>query len=116
MVTRIEQLRARAFLKGSARRKGRKQPTAAPPSLWWRSVTGTPFKIKKTSKINDADEWLYRCDFGSIIGNALSSWTDIESSGAVPLDEQPEDWVLAEYRVKKSDDEPDPEPQDVVRF
>ena len=100
MVTRIEQLKARAFLKGTAKRKGRKQPTAAPPSLWWRSVGGTPFKLRKTSKINDADEWLYRCDFGSIVGNAMTSWTDIERSGATPLDEQPADWVLFEWRSK----------------
>jgi len=106
MVTRIEQLKARAFLKGSAKRKGRKQPTAAPPSLWWRSVGGTPFKLRKTSKINDADEWLYRCDFGTIVGNAMAAWTDIEKSGAVPLDEQPDDWELAEWRRPKTDEEP----------
>jgi len=116
MVTRIEQLKACAFLKGSAKRKGRKQPTPQPPSVWWRSRNGTPFKIKKTSKINDADEWLYRCDFGNIIGNSLFAWTDLERDGCTPLDEQPADWVYAEWRVKKSADESDPAPEDVVRF
>jgi len=116
MVTRIEQLKARAFLKGSARRTGRKQPTPAPPSIWWRSSGGTPFKLRKTSKINDADEWLYRADFGNVVGNALFAWTDLERDGCIPLGEQPDDWELAEWRGKKSEDEPDPDPQDVVRF
>ena len=103
MVTRIEYLKARAYLKGTAKRKGRKQRTAAPPSIWWRSKNGVPFKIRKTSQINDADEWLYRCDFGNIVGNGRASWTDLERNGCVPLDEQPADWQLAEWRAKTAD-------------
>jgi len=111
MVTRIEQLKARAFLKGTQRRTGRKQPTPAPPAIWWRSKNGVPFKIRKTSKINAADEWLYRCDFGDIVGNSLFAWPDLERDGCTPLDEQPDDWKLAEWRSPKK---PDTESEAVV--
>lgn len=103
MVTRIEQLKARAFLKGGAERKGRKQATPAPPSIWWRSKNGLPFKLKKTSGVNAADEWLYRTDFGDIVGGDRKSWTDLERDGCVPLFEQPADWVLAEWRQPKGE-------------
>lgn len=106
MVTRIEQLKARAYLKAAAKRKGRKQPTPAPPSIWWRSKNGLPFKIKKTSQINDADEWLYKCDFGNIVGNSLFAWPDLERSGCTALDDQPDDWELAEWRKRKTEADP----------
>jgi hypothetical protein len=104
MVTRIEMLKARAELSTLEKRKkrGRKQPSAAPPTLWWRSpVTKRPFKLKKTAEINAADEWLYRADFGEVVGQDMWSWTDLERQGCTQLDGQPDDWELAERRQPK---------------
>lgn len=98
MNKRIEALKVLADQKMRPRRRGRKQRETPPPSLWWRSVNGTPFRIRKTSKVNDADEWLYRCDFGNIVGNQLWSWHDLERDGCRPLKKQPRDWELAEWR------------------
>jgi hypothetical protein len=107
MVTRIEYLKAKAFLKTREKREGRKQRTAPPPTVWWRSKNGIPFRIRKTSKINSADEWLFRCDFGNIVGNSLVAWPDLERNGCTPLDEQPDDWTFAEWRQKSSDIAPE---------
>ena len=105
MGTLIERLKAKAELreieKRAARRK-RKQPTPAPPTIWWRSpVYKRPFKLKKTSEINAADEWLYRADYGNVVGTDMWSWTDLERQGCTPLDEQPDDWQLSEKRQPK---------------
>ena len=79
-------------------KRRRKQTEAAPPSKWLRSKGGRSFKIIKTNKVNDADEWLYRNDYGTVIGNSLSSISDLESHGCTFLEGQPEDWELGQWR------------------
>jgi len=86
--------------------KLRKQAEPPPPSLWMRSKNGLAFKLKKTKHFNDADEWLYRTDFGDIVGNTLWSISDLERSEATFIDKQPADWVLGEWRLPK--EIPDP--------
>ena len=81
--------------------KTRKQPEAPPPSVWWRSKNGIPFKIKRTQHYNCSDEWLYRPDFGDILGTGSWSWSDLIREGCEPLDEQPTDWEMAERRKRK---------------
>ena len=83
--------------------KTRKQSEAPPPSAWCRSRNGTPFKIIRTQQINDADEWLYRADYGDVRGTALYSVTDLEKLGATFLGAQPADWEMSGHRVKESD-------------
>lgn len=83
--------------------KQRKQSEAPPPSKWCRSKNGTPFKIRRTRGINDADEWLWSADYGDVRGTALYSITDLENFGVNFLDEQPDDWEMSAHRVKESD-------------
>ena len=96
MGRRLEALKVVASYK--PRRKHRKQREAPPPSSWCRSKNGTPFLLKKTNQVNEADEWLYRADFGNLVGNDSWSITDLEKNGVVFLDGQPSDWQLADWR------------------
>lgn len=83
--------------------KLRKQSESPPPSKWLRSRNGTPFKIARTQQINDADEWLYRADYGDVRGTGLYSVTDLEKLGATFLADQPADWEMSGHRTKESD-------------
>lgn len=82
-------------------RGGRKQREAAPPTKWMRSKTGKPFKLVKTQGVNAADEWMYRLDYGDIVGNQLWSISDLEAVGAYFIDDQPSDWQLGEWRQRQ---------------
>jgi len=101
MTKRTEQLLD--MIRKKPKRTRRKQRTSPPPSIWWRSANGLPFKIRKTRHINDADEWLYRCDFGDIVGTALFAWPDLESQGCASLEDQPRDWALGDWRTREVD-------------
>lgn len=87
--------------------EGRKQREAAPPSRWIRSSSGMPAKLVKTAGVNEADEWLYRLDYGDIIGNQLWSLTDLEKTGVTFLDDQPADWQLGEWRSRTPEQDPE---------
>lgn len=56
--------------------------------------------LKRTNQINDADEWLYKADFGNIIGTGKWSLTDLAKDGVTYLEDQPDDWELAEHRTR----------------
>lgn len=84
----------------------RKQREAPPPSMWIRSIpSGVPAKLCRTRSINDADEWLYRMDYGSARGTQLWSVSDLERHPVEWLDEQPADWQMAEYRMRRPEGE-----------
>lgn len=80
--------------------RARKQPEPSPPGSYIRTSTGTPARLVKTSECNDADEWLYRLDFGRVTGQGRWSWPELEADGCTFLDDRPDD--LPERFVKET--------------
>ena len=80
--------------------KKRKQSESPPVSRWLRSKNGTPFLITRTRHFNDADEWLYRCDYGDVKGHTLFSLSNLEAEECSYLSGQPDDWVMGPWRIK----------------
>lgn len=70
------------------RRKPREAP---PPAKYVRSVGGVPARVKKTSKTTDDGRWLYRLDYGNVVGTQLWTLSELEASGVKWLKIKPRD-------------------------
>lgn len=72
-------------------RRSRKQTEPTPPGEYIRSRSGRPARLVRTRHINAEDQWLYRLDYGPVVGTQTWSISDMEDQGFTFSNVRPND-------------------------
>jgi len=78
--------------------KTRKPREAPPPGDYVRSTGGTPARLRRTSRTTSDGRWLYRLDFGSVVGSQEWTVADLEAAGVRWLRRRPTELRDSEVR------------------